>query len=165
MFVCVTHDTRREVEATAARLRPMGGTAAVKRAAPAAPRPWTLPEGLESTYRVAVPVVGLAGRVSRLPVMNITATDADAVNRIVDRMHCAETAAEVCRRIRRALASKWQWRTIPAELRRSILLAGLERHAVNRRLYRDVMGHGPLPSERRVAEAVGVACGLGRMPT
>jgi hypothetical protein len=31
-------------------------------------------------------------------------------------------------------------------------------------MYRVAMGHDPLPRERMVADAVGVACGLGRCP-
>lgn len=175
-FACLTQDTGRQVTATAARLRPMPGTpeaaaersrelaAAERRGLADTPRAWKLPEGLTMTYGPAAAVPGLIARVGRLPAASLTAGDRAGVDRVVDRMHCAEPAIEVCRRIRRGL-SRFVWASIPAEVRRAVLLAGLERHAANRKLYRDVMGHGPLPSERMVADAVGVACGLGRMPT
>jgi len=175
-FACLTHDTRREITATAARLRPAPGSpqddAARSREAAAAarrrrddeePRPWTMPEGMAATLVVSRPVAGMMARVARMPIMALNETDRAGVDRLVDRLHCAESPMAVCRRIRRGL-ERFQWRTIPATLRRAVLLAGLERHAANRSLYRDVMGHAPLPSERMVAEAVGVACGLGRMP-
>jgi hypothetical protein len=177
-FACMTHDTRREITATAARLRHAIGTpgdvaenarAAARqrrigreqRAAEA--RPWTMPEGIVATVEDARPIPGMIARVGRLPVMRLNETDRAGVDRLVDRLHCAESPMAVCRRIRRGL-ERFQWRTIPATLRRAVLLAGLERHADNVAAFRDVMGHAPLPSERMVAEAVGVACGLGRMP-
>lgn len=175
-FTCLTQDTARTIRASAAKLRPVPGSdaaeaertrllkAAARRAAANAPRPWSLPDGLEMTYRIAVPVHGMIGAVGRLPVMNFTSTDAEGVARVVDRMHCAEPVMAVCRRIRRALSAKWQWRTIPAELRRSILLEGIGRHSMNRRLYRDVMGHDAPPSGRMIADAVGTAVGLGPCP-
>lgn len=177
-FECVTHDTRRTITATAARLRHVFGTpgdaAEVARAEArqrrlgrlqreAEARPWTMPEGLVATLVTAQPVPGMIGNVGRLPVMQLNETDRAGVDRVVDRLHVAESPMYVCRAMRRGL-SRFVWATIPATLRRAVLLAALERHAANRSTFREIMGHAPLPSERMVAEAVGVACGLGRMP-
>lgn len=174
-FACLTHDTRREITATAARLRPAPGSpeddasrsraaaAAARRSRQEEPRAWTMPEGMAAALVDARPVPGMIARVGRMPVMALNETDRAGVDRLVDRLHCAEPAIEVCRRIRRGLA-RFQWQTIPATLRRAVMLAGLERHAANGQLYRATMGHAPLPSERMVADAVGVACGLGRCP-
>jgi len=174
-FACLTHDTRREITATAARLRPAPGSpeddasrsraaaAAARRSRQEEPRAFALPEGITAALVDARPVPGMISRVNRMPVMAIYETDRAGVDRVVDRLHCAEPAIEVCRRIRRGL-DRFQWHTIPATLRRAVMLAGLERHAANGQLYRATMGHAPLPSERMVADAVGVACGLGRCP-
>ena len=167
-FAFLTHDTRREVTATAARLRHVFGTpgdaaenarAAARqrrigrdqRAAEA--RPFVMPEGLVVTLATAAPVPEMIARVERLPVMVLNEPDRAGVERVVDRLHVLETASTVCRAMRRGL-ERFQWQTIPATLRRAVLLAALERHQQNRRDYRDVMGHAPLPSEELVSAAM-----------
>ena len=167
-FACQTHDTRRHITATAARLRHVSGTpgdaaenarAAARqrrigrdqRAAEA--RPWTMPEGNVVSLATARPVPGLIARVGRLPVMALTEADVAGVDRVVDRLHVLDTVSTVCRAMRGGL-ERFVWSTIPATLRRAVLLAALERHQQNRRDYRDVMGHAPLPSEELVSAAM-----------
>ena len=167
-FACQTHDTRRHVTATAARLRHVFGTpgdaaenarAAARqrrigreqRAAEA--RPWTMPEGNVVSLATARPVPGLIARVGRLPVMALTEADVAGVDRVVDRLHVLETASTVCRAMRGGL-ERFQWQTIPATLRRAVLLSALERHRDNRRQYQRVMGRAPLPSEELVSAAM-----------
>jgi hypothetical protein len=123
-FTCLTHDTRREVKATAARLRPLPGTA----------------------------------------VAALSAANADYVRRIVDGIHVAESFGHVARVVRRKIGRSIIFRSIPRALRRGLLHAAAERHAAGRRLYRAAMGHDPLPSERMVADAVGMAVGIGACP-
>jgi len=167
-YLCETHDTRREVKATAARLRPMPGTAdhareAARKAAAAAvaasrgPRPFSGPTGTDTVE--AVPVPGILERVGPSPVLRLSEANRDTIRRIVDRVHVAEAFPVVARAVRRRIAEMVIFRTIPRALRRGILY-----EAAGRRMYRAAMGHAPLPSERMVAEAVGIACGLGPMP-
>jgi len=170
-YLCETHDTRREVKATAARLRPVPGTPdhdrerARKAAAAAtvrAPRPFAGPVG-EATVD-AVPVPGILARVGSSPVSALSEANRDTIRRIVDRVHVAEAFPVVARAVRRRIAAQVIFRTIPRALRRGILYEAAARHGAGRRMYRAAMGHAPLPSERMVAEAVGIACGLGPMP-
>lgn len=169
-YACTTHDTRRTVRATAARLRPMPGTAeaaAVNRrraeaAAARAPRPFAGPVGVETVE--AVPVPEMLTSVGHGPILRMSAANLDTIRRIVDGVHVAEGFGRVARVIRRRIGAQVIWRTIPRELRRGILFAAAERHAAGRRMYRVAMGHAPLPSPRMVAEAVGIAAGIGPMP-
>ena len=171
-FVCETHDTRRQVTATAARLRPVPGTLDAERVerrrierqqAAQGPREW---EGNPGTVAVdPAPVRGLLDRISpAVPVLRLSRPDAALVCRAVDGCHVAEGFGRVARQVRRAVGRAVVWPTIPRALRRGILHAAAVRHADNRSTYCAVMGHMPLPSERQVAEAVGIACGLGPMP-
>jgi hypothetical protein len=169
-FACLTGDTGREVRATAARLRPMPGTVEAvaenrRRVAAAAarqPRPYTGDPGAECVD--ARPVPEMLGVIGTSPVLRMSEPNRDTIRRIVDRVHVAEPFAAVARAVRRRLGAQITWQTIPRELRRGILYAAAERHAAGRRMYRVAMGHDPLPSERMVADAVGMACGLGRCP-
>lgn len=169
-FACETQDTNRMIRASAAKLRPLAGTAEAeaeqaRKAAAAAkrgPRPFAGPVGDETVP--AAPVAGVIDRVGSSPVLRLSAANIDTIRRIVDGVHVAEPFAQVARRVRSRIGSMVIWRTIPRELRRGILHAAAERHAEGRRLYRQVMRHDPLPSHRMVADAVGVACGLGPMP-
>jgi hypothetical protein len=166
----LTHDTRREVKATAARLRPLPGTAEAAAqnrrrtaaAAARAPRPFTGNPGERMIE--AAPVPGMLSRVGSSPVAALSAANADYVRRIVDGIHVAESFGHVARVVRRKIGRSVVWNTIPRCLRRGLLHAAAERHAAGRRLYRAAMGHDPLPSERMVADAVGTAVGLGPMP-
>lgn len=167
-FACQTHDTRRHITATAARLRHVFGTPgdAAENARAAArqrrigreqraseARPWTMPEGNVVSLATARPVPGLIARVGRLPVMALTEADVAGVDRVVDRLHVLDTVPTVCRAMRGGL-ERFVWSTIPATLRRAVLLSALERHRDNRRQYQRVMGHAPLPSEELVSAAM-----------
>jgi hypothetical protein len=166
-FLCMTQDTNREIKATAARLRPL---VAASRPA-AAPRPvepspvpaaWDGHPGDAWLPLVAVP--GLlpsrgAGRVLRLSQANHA-----FVRRVVDREHVAEGMMRIARVVRASIAARTQWRTIPRDLRRGILFTAACIHHGNRETYTAVMGHAPLPSPRSIAEAVGIAVGLGPEP-
>jgi hypothetical protein len=173
-YRCRTHDTDRAVLATAAKLRPLPGTAladaererlaaaAARRAVANAPRPFAGPVG-EATVDAA-PIPGILANVGPSPVAALSAANHDTIRRIVDACHVAEGFAYVARRVRAKVAAHVIWATIPRALRRGILHAAAQRHGEGRRLYRLAMRHAPLPSERMVAEAVGIACGLGPMP-
>jgi len=169
-YTCTTHDTRREVTATAARLRPLPGTPEaaaltlrrVKAAAARAPRPFTGSVGERMVE--AQPVPEMITRVGSSPVAALSAANADYVRRIVDGVHVAESFGHVARVVRRKVGRSIIFRTIPRALRRGLLYAAAERHAAGRRMYRVAMGHDPLPSPRMVADAVGVDCGLGACP-
>lgn len=167
-YFCQTHDTRRHIIATAARLRHVFGTAgdAAENARAAArqrrigreqraaeARPWTMPEGIVVSLATARAVPGLIARVGRLPVMALTEADVAGVDRVVDRLHVLDTASTVCRAMRGGL-ERFRWSTIPATLRRAVMLSALERHRDNRRQYQRVMGHAPLPSEELVSAAM-----------
>jgi len=82
---------------------------------------------------------------------------------IVDRCHVAESLLTVARRVRQRMG-RHGTRKLPVPMRRGLWQAAAAGHADNRATYREVMGHAPLPTERMVTEAVGVACGLGPMP-
>lgn len=89
--------------------------------------------------------------------------NARALTRIVGRCHVAEGLLTVARAVRRAM-SPLALRRLPVPVRRGIWQHCAMQHAANRALYREVTGHAPLPTEAMIAEAVGVACGLGPMP-
>lgn len=169
-FTCRTHDTDRQVLASAAKLRPLPGSDldAAERARKAAaaakrgPRAFSGPVG-DATVEAA-PVAGILASVGPSPVAALSEANRDTIRRIVDACHVAEGFPYVARRVRARVAAHVIWATIPRALRRGILFAAAQRHAEGRRLYRLAMRHDPLPSERMVAEAVGIACGLGPMP-
>lgn len=171
VFVCVTQDTHRQIEASAARLRPVPGTIgaeleAERRAANAGkrtgPRPFVGPAGEATVDAAAVP--GILSRVGPTPVSALSEPNRDTIRRIVDSVHVAEPFPAVARRVRSRIGAQVLWQTIPRALRRGILFAAAQRHAEGRRLYRIVMRHDPLPSESMVADAIGRAVGLGPMP-
>lgn len=85
------------------------------------------------------------------------------LRQIVNRCHVAEGLLAVAREVSRRMG-RHGTRRLPVPLRRGLWQAAAAMHAENRAEYRAVMGHAPLPSERMVAEAVGIACGLGPMP-
>ena len=166
-FLCLTQDTAREIKATAARLRPLvevSRPAAAPRPVEPSPMPaaWDGHPGDAWLPLVAVP--GLlpsrgTGRVLRLSQANHA-----FVRRIVDREHVAEGMMRIARVVRAAIGRNVQWRTIPRDLRRGILFTAACIHFGNRERYTAVMGHAPLPSPRAIAEAVGIAVGLGPEP-
>ncbi|HBB75932.1 MAG TPA: hypothetical protein DC048_15980 [Planctomycetaceae bacterium] len=159
------------IRASAAKLRPIPGsdldTAERSRKAAAAakrgPRPFSGAVG-DDMVAAPGPVPGILANVGPSPVAILSRPNHDTIRRIVDGVHVAEPFAHVARRVRARIGSMVIWNTIPRALRRGILFAAAERHAEGRRLYRLAMRHDPLPSPRMVAEAVGVACGLGPMP-
>lgn len=169
-FTCQTHDTDRRILASAAKLRPLPGSdldasERARRAAAAAargPRPFAGPEG--DIMLDAGPVPGVIERVGSSPVAALSEPNRDTIRRIVDACHVAEGFPYVARRVRARVAAHVIWATIPRALRRGILFAAAQRHGEGRRLYRLAMRHDPLPSPRMVAEAVGIAAGLGPMP-
>jgi hypothetical protein len=163
-YICETQDTRRQITATAARLRPVVDPAQRPAPAPqAAPEPpaWDGPIGNE--WLDAVPVPGLLGRGTR-KVVRLSDANIVGIRRIVDRVHVAETMKHLARVVRAEVGRCVQWRTIPRDLRRGVLFSAACRHHQNRGQYEAVMGHAPLPSPRAVAEAVAMAVGLGREP-
>lgn len=167
VFECRTLDTGRTIIATPARLRPLveaSRPAAAPRPVEPSPMPaaWDGHPGDAWLPLVAVP--GLlpsrgTGRVLRLSQANHA-----FVRRIVDREHVAEGMMRIARVVRAAIGRSVQWRTIPRDLRRGILFTAACIHFGNRERYTAVMGHAPLPSPRAIAEAVGIACGLGPEP-
>lgn len=169
-FTCQTQDTDRRILATAAKLRPIPGTALAeaeqaRKAAAAAkrgPRPFAGAVG--DMILDAGPVPGVISRVGPSPVVELSQPNRDTIRRIVDGCHVAEGFPYVARRVRARIGSMVVWNTIPRELRRGILFAAAQRHAEGRRLYRLAMRHDPLPSPRMIADAVGTAVGLGPMP-
>lgn len=166
-FACLTQDTGREIRATAARLRPL---VEVSRPA-AAPRPvepspvpaaWDGHPG--DAWLPLVPVPGLLPSRREGRVLRLSQANHAFVRRVVDREHVAEGMARIARVVRHAIGQRIVWRTIPRDLRRGILFTAACIHHGNRERYTAVMGHAPLPGERMVAEAVGIACGLGPEP-
>lgn len=166
-FLCLTQDTKREVKATAARLRPMPGTEAAavvqaRRVEAAGPRPFDGATG--SRRRPAAPVAGVIVRLRGSSVLALSRPNGAMVDRAVDACHVAERFAFVARQVRQRVGACVIWRTIPRALRRGILFHAAARHASNRTMFAAVAGYPALPGERMVAEAVGIACGLGPMP-
>jgi len=98
-------------------------------------------------------------RVIELPIGD----NARTLTRIVSRCHVAESLLHVARAVRSAMGARGL-RRLPVPVRRGIWQHCAAHHAANRAQYREVTGHDPLPSHRMVADAVGMAVGLGPMP-
>ena len=169
-YLCRTGDTGREVRATAARLRPLPGTpeaAAARRRkveaeAARGPRPFSGSPGERMID--AAPVPGMLARVGSSPVAALSGANGGYIRRIVGGVHVAESFAHVARVVRRNVGGNVVWGTIPRCLRRGLLYRAAMEHSANGSNYREVMRHDPAPSGRMVAEAVGLADGLGPMP-
>ena len=166
-FLCLTQDTAREIKATAARLRPLveaSRPAAAPRPVEPSPMPaaWDGHPGDAWLPLVAVP--GLLPSRGEGRVLRLSQANHAFVRRIVDREHVAEGMMRIARVVRAAIGRNVQWRTIPRDLRRGILFTAACIHFGNRERYTAVMGHAPLPSPRAIAEAVGIAVGLGPEP-
>lgn len=166
-FLCRTGDTGREIKATAARLRPLVAAsrpAAAQRPVEPSPVPaaWNGHPGDAWLPLVAVP--GLLPSRGEGRVLRLSQANHAFVRRIVDREHVAEGMMRIARVVRAAIGQRIQWRTIPRDLRRGILFTAACIHFGNRERYTAVMGHAPLPSPRAIAEAVGIAVGLGPEP-
>ena len=167
VFHCITLDTNRSIVASAARIRPIVAPPAVKIVRPPVepspvPAAWDGHPG--DSWLPLVPVPGLLPRRGEGRVLRLSQANHAFVRRIVDREHVAEGMMRIARVVRAAIACRVQWRTIPRDLRRGILFTAACIHHGNRETYTAVMGHAPLPSPRAVAEAVGIAVGLGPEP-
>lgn len=164
VFECRTLDTGRTIIASPARLRavaPASRPTPVQKPA-GEPVAWDGPTGDSWLPLVAVP--GLLPRCGSGRVLRLSHANHAMVCRVVDREHVAEGMMRVARVVRAAIGRHVQWQTIPRDLRRGVLFAAACRHWKNRETYRAVMGHAPLPSPRAIAEAVGIAVGLGPEP-
>jgi hypothetical protein len=153
-FVCRTHDTRREVTATAARLRPLPGQEPAPRVAVR-----RQPKVYRSTHTpvLAPPhaVPGMIGRVNAArSIENLSRVNREAVARHLGRVHVAETFPAAYRRVRAALARSVVIRSIPAAMRRGIAQAVAEIHAGNLATYRMVMRQPPFPTEEMIGRAI-----------
>ncbi|MFZ9683011.1 MAG: hypothetical protein ACO3DQ_07400 [Cephaloticoccus sp.] len=165
-YLCRTGDTGREVRATAARLRPLPGTpeAAAERArqvaaqrkraatskAPAGPSPDHRP-----TLTAPSPVPGMVDRVRLdVPVERLVGYNAEMVRRVVAGVHAAQPWSVACRAVYAVIGKGGRLRGFPRHLRRGAWLAVAEEHAANRAQYREVMGHGPIPSEEMITAAM-----------
>jgi hypothetical protein len=153
-FVCRTHDTRREVTATAARLRPLPGQEP-------APRAYARrqPKEYRSTHTpVLVPpaaVPGMIGRVNAARLIeSLSQRNRAAVARHLGGIHVAETFTAAYRRVRAALSRSVVIRSIPPAMRRGIAQAVAEIHAGNRATYRMVMRQPPFPTEEMIGRAI-----------
>ena len=156
-FLCLTQDTRREIKATAARLRPLVATRPA--AAPAAPvEPSPVPAAWDGhpgdAWLPLVPVGSLLPSRGRGQVLRLSAANHAFVRRIVDREHVAHGMRRIAKVVREAIGKRIQWRTIPRDLRRGILFTAACIHHGNRERYTAVMGHSPLPSEAMIEAAM-----------
>jgi hypothetical protein len=111
----------------------------------------------------AVPDVGLTRVNPSRPVEPLVGVNLSAAARLVARRHAAEPLLTVARAIARSMGGSA--RRMPVPLRRGLWQTVARLHDSNRAVYRDVMGHDPLPSPGMVADAVGAALGLGRRPS
>lgn len=163
-YQCLTADTGRRITATAARLRPLvDAPRPVAAAKPAAgPVDFSGPTGDEWLPFVRVP--GLLPRGGEGRVIRLSGANHALVRRVVDREHVAESFGRIARVVRAAIGRHTRWQSIPRDLRRGVLFTAACIHHGNRERYTAVMGHAPLPSPRAIAEAVGIAVGLGREP-
>ena len=168
VFECRTLDTDRPIVAAAARLRPMPGTPeaaaeqARKRAAearriaktPVGTYP-SKPVHAAPTLVSPAPVAGMVRRVdpSRL-VEPLTGYNREAVERIVAGVNVAMPWSVACRAVFRVINKNGDLHTFPKALRRGAWLKVAEEHAANRRLYREVMGHAPIPSVEMIEDAM-----------
>ena len=156
-YLCLTHDTRREIKATAARLRPL---AAVRQAAAApvpvepspVPAPWDGHPG--DAWLPLVPVPGLLPSRGHGHVLRLSQANHAFVRRLIDREHAAYGMRRIARVVRAAIGERIVWRTIPRDLRRGILFTAACIHHGNRERYSAVMGHAPIPSEEMITAAM-----------
>lgn len=108
-------------------------------------------------------VPGIVENVGRRNIERPIGANAEMLSRIVGRCHVADSILTVARAVRRSLPAG-RLRTFPVPFRRGLWQTAAEMHGANRSMYRDVMGHDPLPSPAAVANAVGMALGLGPCP-
>jgi hypothetical protein len=161
-FTCRTHDTDRDIRASATKLRPIPGSdlwrAEETRLAQRKPRRKAVWTSLAPTeIGKGDPVPDQVNRVTR-PVAIRTGAPPNfrtgMVLEMVDRCHVYDGFGRVARKVRRALSDKYEYHTIPVAVRRALLLMAAQRHHRNIQQYREVMGHDPLPSERHIADAI-----------
>lgn len=165
VFDCVTGDTGRDIVCTAARLRPLPGTpeaaaeqararkAAAKRAKA---RPAAAPVPAYEPKLVApAPVAGMVRTVNPSQLVEpLVGRNREMVERIVAGVHVAMPWSAACRAVYAVIGKGGKLRGFPRHLRRGAWLAVAEEHARNRKLYRETMGHAPIPSEEIVAAAL-----------
>ena len=165
VFECRTLDTGRSITATAARLRPVPGTpeAAVEQArrAKATARAVKVAKALgqptEYTPRLVAPspVPGMVERVDpSRPIEPLIGYNREAVERIVAGVHVSMPWSVACRAVYRVIGKGGKLRAFPKPLRRAAWMLVADEHARNRRLYIEVMGHAPIPSEEIVTAAM-----------
>ena len=166
-YLCRTGDTGREVRATAARLRPLPGT---PEAAAERKRAWDARRRREAktpagTYRstpdhrptlvAPAPVPGMVRRVDTAALVEpLVGLNREMVRRVVAGVHVAQPWSVACRAVFAVIGKGGRLREFPRHLRRGAWLAVAEEHAGNRDQYRQVMGHGPIPSEEMIASAL-----------
>lgn len=165
-YLCRTGDTGREVRATAARLRPLPGTpeAAAERARQAAAQrkraaTAKVPAGPSPDHRPTLtapaPVPGMVERVRPdAPVERLVGRNAEMVRRVVAGVHVSQPWSVACRAVYAVIGKGGRLRGFPRHLRRGAWLAVAEEHAANRAQYREVMGHGPIPTEEMITAAM-----------
>jgi hypothetical protein len=165
---CRTADTNRMITATAARLRPMPGTpeAAAEKARKAKADARRIAKTPSGTYRSTpapeapvlvspAPVPGMITRVNpSQPVERLVGRNREMVEHIVAGVDVALPWSAACRAVYRVIGKGGRLRGFPRHLRRGAWLKVAEEHAANRRLYRETMGHDPIPSVETITAAM-----------
>jgi hypothetical protein len=147
-FLCVTQDTGREIKATAARLRPFIGSRIMRQSEHGDP-------AVETTGGPIVRPAAIPGvKVNPLRVIEkMGAANAGGIMRFTGRIHVGMPLRAACREFCREVGRK-SLRQFPPAFRRGVLHCLLAHHTYNRDQYRQVMGHGPIPSECVIAAAL-----------
>lgn len=166
---CRTLDTDRPIVATAARLRPVPGTAeaaaelARKKAArsrrvaatpagtyPGSPSPVPVPVLVAPS-----PVPGMVERVDpSQPIEPLIGHNRQRVESICAGVHVALPWSAACRAVYRVIGAGGRLRGFPRPLRRAVWMLVADEHSRNRRLYVETMGHAPTPSEEMITAAL-----------
>lgn len=165
-YWCRTHDTGRMIHATAARLRPMPGTPeaaaearrrrqAEERRAKTAPKPTQTREIVTPRLVRPAMVPGMVRNVSGDNLVEpLIGANREGVVRIVAGVDVSLPWSAACRAVYRVIGRSKALRAFPRPLRRAAWLLVAEEHARNRRLYRETMGHAPIPSEETITAAL-----------
>ena len=132
-YACRVADSGRQITCTAARLRQIPETTGGDIVAPG-----------------GIPGVRInhARSIEQMGTFN-----SRGIHRWVDSQHVATTPLGLARAFCRHVDAT-SLRQHPPAFRRGALHCLLSRHAANRGLYRDVMGHGPVPSHEMIAAAL-----------
>ena len=132
-YACRTADTGRQIICTAARLRLIPETTGGEIVAPSG-----IP-GMLINHARSIEQMGAWNR--------------GGIHRFADGQHVSMTPLGLARAFCRHVHCGSLRKHLPA-FRRGALHCLLSRHAANRDQYRDVMGHGPVPSHEMVAAAL-----------